>query len=56
MMLQKSFIYADLNAQRVFLIIINVENSCAASYFVETGIIFFRILWWIESSKEKQLL
>ncbi len=44
-----------LAAQETFLII-NVENSCSASYiFVETITLFFRILWWIESSKEQNL-
>ncbi len=33
-------------ALETFLIIINVDNSCAASYFLETDL-FFRILWWI---------
>ncbi len=46
MTLQKSYWYADLLL--IFLIIINDENSCIASYFS-------RILWWIESSKEQHL-
>ena len=33
-------------AQETFMIIINVENSC---------VLFFRIPWWIESSKEQHL-
>ncbi len=43
-------------AQETFLIIISVENSCAASYFLETVIYFmFRILWWIEILKKTVL-
>ncbi len=30
MILQKSFLYADLLLKKTFLIIINDENSCAA--------------------------
>jgi len=37
------------------MIIISVENSCAAQQFVKTMIIFFWILWWTESSKELNL-
>ncbi len=41
-------------AQETFLIIINVENSCAAFSFSGTVIDFyFRVIWWIESSKEQ---
>ncbi len=45
-------------AQETFMIIINVENSCAAQYFCgnwDTFILFFRIHRWIESSKEQHL-
>ncbi len=44
-------------AQETFLIIINVENSCAAQYFLWKlwYILFFRIHRWIESSKEQHL-
>ncbi len=48
-------------AQETFLIIINVENSCAAQYFsgnhdafyFQVNILF--ILLWIKSSKEQHL-
>ncbi len=45
-------------AQETSLIIINVENSCAASYCIRKhgSIIFYRILWWIESLKEQHLI
>jgi len=39
------------NIHKTFLII-KVENSWAAYFFVETVVIYFRILWWIESLKE----
>ncbi len=44
-------------AQETFLIIINVENSCAAQYVLWKPwyILFFRIHRWIESSKEQHL-
>ncbi len=43
-------------AQETFLIIINVENSCAGKYFCENHeTLSFRILWWTESSKEQHL-
>ncbi len=43
-------------AQETFLIIINVENSCAAQYFCgNRHTLFFRIHRWIESSKEQHL-
>ncbi len=43
-------------AQETFLIIINVENSCAAQYFCGNWcILFFRIHRWIKSSKELHL-
>ncbi len=43
-------------AQETFLIIISVEK-CAASYFCGNWcILFFRILWLIESSKEQHLI
>ncbi len=38
---------------KTLIIIINVENSCAASYFC--GFFFFMILWWIGNSKEHYL-
>ncbi len=37
-------------AQETFQININAENSCAFC-----GYIFFRLLWWIQSSKEQHL-
>ncbi len=40
MIFQKSFVICWFAAQETFLIIINVENSCAAQ--------FFFLLWWIE--------
>ncbi len=43
-------------AQETFLIIINIENSCAARYFCGNWyILLFRIHRWIESSKEQHL-
>ncbi len=39
----------------MFLIIINVENGCAAQYFAYI-FIFIWINWWIESLKEQHLL
>ncbi len=44
MFLQKSFKYADLLLNKYFIIIISVENSCAASYFVETNYLFKNIM------------
>jgi len=42
--------------QETVMIIINFENSCADPYFCGTSyILFFRIIWWIESSKEQHL-
>ncbi len=44
-------------AQETFLIIINVDNSRAALCFCgNSDALFFRILWWIKSSKEQHLL
>ncbi len=39
-----------IDAQETFLISINAENSCAASYFLWKlwYILFFWILWWIK--------
>ncbi len=43
-------------AQETFLIIINVENSCADEYFCGNWyILFFRIHRWKESSKQQHL-
>ncbi len=40
-------------AQETFPIIISVENSCASSHVCENWyFIIFKIIWWIESSKE----
>ncbi len=33
-------------AQQTFLIIINVENNCAASFFVENHKAFSEVLWY----------
>ncbi len=43
MILQKSFSYTDLLLNKHFFIIINVENSWAALYFVEYVMHFFVI-------------
>ncbi len=43
-------------AQQTFLIIINVENSCAAQYFCGNWyILFFKIHRWIETSEKQHL-
>ncbi len=41
----------------IILIIINVENLLCYQIFLrkQYNILFFRILWWIESSKEQHL-
>jgi len=36
MILQKSLYYANFAAQETFIIAINVENSCVASYFYDS--------------------
>ncbi len=41
-------------AQETFLIIINVENGCAAQYFCGNSDTFFGILWWIVQMKFKR--
>ncbi len=41
------------DAQEMFIIVITVENSCAAQYFCENHDTFlFKIFLWIECSKE----
>ncbi len=39
-------------AQETFLIFVNVENMCC---FIYLWLLAYRILWWIESSKEQHL-
>ncbi len=38
--------------QETFLIIIIAENSFLLNIFVETDAFFFRIIWWLDCSKE----
>ncbi len=45
-----------IGAQIIFLIINNEEKSFAANIFVETIILFFRIIYWIERCNERHLL
>ncbi len=61
MILQKSFLYADLLLKKhiiiiiIIIIIINVETVVLLHIFVETVNILFFSIWWIENSKGQHL-
>ncbi len=53
MIFQKALYYADLVLKKHFLLLLMLRTVVLVNIFVETVIHFFRIIWWIQHSKEQ---